>query len=167
MELRVETGTSDAVWPKFLLLLLEPIIWQETIICYLPVLRFFGSPVHEVHSDNIKKQFLPIGLRRTGQSFDSASKRHSCKSCGMGCWVSGSWRFEWINILHIQRYVWATPVSKWKETCYLETSTSTSRLSERHVALSPLWHQKFSYLLFLLLIGLDPITSVRVAVVNL
>jgi hypothetical protein len=126
MELRVEMATSDAVWRKFLLLLLEPIVWQETTICYLPLLRFFGSPVHDVHSDTIKKQFLPIGLRRTGPSFDPVSERDSCRSCGMGCWVSGSRRFEWTIILHIQRSVWATPVSKWKANSYLETATSTS-----------------------------------------
>ena len=132
----METGTSDAVWRKFLLLLLEPNVWQNTTICYPPLLRFFGSHVHQFHSDNIKKHFLPIGLRLTGPSSDTASERESCKSCGMGCWRAGGSGFPTFRMNHYPSY---------SEVCMchfcLEVESNSLlrnfyknfRLSERHV----------------------------------
>jgi hypothetical protein len=169
MEVRVETGTSDAVWRKFLLPLLEPIIWQDTTVCYLRLLHCFGSPVHEVHSDNIKKQFLPIGLRRTGPSFDTVSERESWRSCGMGCWRAGAQGFPKFRMNH---YPSGSEVCMGHFCLEVESNSllrnfyNHFRLSERHVALSTLWHQKFSYWLFLRVIGVDPVTSDWVAVVK-
>jgi len=93
-----------------------PVVYQDTAICYRPLLRFLVFPMHVFRTDNIKKA---VSTYR--------SPSHRLKFwLRVGTWqlqflvgldagalggFSGSRRFKRTFILHIKRSVWATALS--------------------------------------------------------